>query len=253
MPFATIDGVKLEWRLIPGAADRSPLVFLHEGLGCVALWRDFPDKLARRLQARALIYSRRGYGQSDPLPGPRGPNFLTDEACQVLPQVMAQAGISRPLVIGHSDGASIALIHAAQQQADVAGAVLIAPHVFVEDQTIAEVERLRRRFTRSDLRQRLARYHAHVDDAFLGWAHAWLDPRFRRWSIEAEAARVTAPLLLVQGLKDEFGTLAHIERIAAAAKGRVERLVLPHAGHSPQRDEESTLLDATAAFAATLQ
>jgi pimeloyl-ACP methyl ester carboxylesterase len=251
MPFVTVDGIKLEWRLIVGGVDHAPLVFLHEGLGCTALWRDFPDKLARRLQARALVYSRQGYGKSDPIPGPRAPSFLAQEARDVLPKVLAMAGIRRPLIIGHGDGASIALLHAALPDADVAGLVLIAPYVFVEEQMRSHIERLRRRYGRTDLKERLAKYHDHVDDAFLGWAHAWLDPTFRHWSADGQIRSIKAPMLLVQGLKDPFGTVAHIERISALAAGNVERLVLPQAEHAPHYDSEATVIDAVAQFAAT--
>lgn len=251
MSFADIGGVRLERRLIPGRAEAPWLVFLHEGLGSVSLWRDFPDKVARRLGAPALVYSRRGYGRSDPLEGPRQPDFMHREAHEVLPRLLARHGIARPVLIGHSDGASIALIHATRQDAvgpPVSGLVLMAPHVFVEPVAIASIARVAATFAETDLRARLSRHHAHVDDAFLGWSRIWLDPRFRDWSLAAECDRLAAPVLLIQGAADEYGTLAQIDRIAAAAKGPVERLVLPACGHAPQRDQEVVVVEAIARF-----
>ena len=253
-----IGGVHLETRLIPGDPATPWLVFLHEGLGCVALWRDFPDKLARRLGARALVYSRRGYGRSDPLDGPRTPDFMHREALDVLPALLAHFGIEGPLLIGHSDGASIALVHAAgasQQQrtlSPVAGVVLIAPHVAVEPVSVESIARVRAAYLRGELRERLARHHEHVDDAFLGWADIWLDARFRDWSLGPEIARLRCPSLLIQGVDDEYGTLAQIDAIAAGAPGAVTRLVLAGCGHVPQRDRPAEVLDAIVDFVSTL-
>ncbi len=245
-----IDNVRLETRVVPGDAAKPWLVFLHEGLGSVSLWRDFPDRLARRLGSRALLYSRRGYGQSDPLgvaDHRREPDFMHREALDVLPALLDHFAIQRPLLIGHSDGASIALIHAATH--DVAGAVLMAPHVLVEDVSVTSIEKISRLYETTDLRGRLARHHTHVDDAFLGWSRIWRDPRFRDWSLLPEAARVTSPLLLIQGRDDEYGTLAQIDAIAGAVKGPVERLVLDASGHAPHRDQEAVVIEAIARFA----
>ena len=186
-----IDGRIIEYRVIPGDAAKPWLVFLHEGLGCVALWRDFPDKIARRLGCRALIYSRFGYGASAPLDGPRAPNFMHDEALDVLPKLLAALHIDTPVLIGHSDGASIALIHAAHHP--VRALVVMAPHVMVEPISTESITRIRQTYRTSDLRARLARHHRHVDDAFLGWADVWLLPEFRAWRLDAEVARITAP------------------------------------------------------------
>lgn len=251
MQQAEIAGHRVEYRFIPGEATAHPtLVFLHEGLGCVALWRDFPDRVASRLNAPAMVYSRFGYGGSDSLVAKRTPNFMHEEALEHLPRLLDALRLERPLLIGHSDGASIALIHAAASQRDVAGLVLMAPHVFVEDVSLASIARIRDTYLATDLRSRLARYHARVDDAFLGWADAWLDPAFRDWSIEALAERIAVPVLIIQGVDDEYGTLAQIDRIAARVKGSIERIVLEACGHSPHRDQESAVLDAIAAFAA---
>jgi pimeloyl-ACP methyl ester carboxylesterase len=249
MPFVAIDGRRIEYRMIPGDAARPPLVFLHEGLGSAGLWREFPDKVARSAGAPALVYSRFGYGQSAGLEGPRAPGFMHDEGLVVLPKLLDALGVSRPLLVGHSDGASIALIHAADSGRAVAGLALMAPHVFVEEVTVASIARVRAGFEASGLKARLAKYHTRVDDAFFGWADIWLDPAFRGWSIAAEAGRVTAPVLLIQGEDDEYGTIAQIEAIAARVRGPVAKLVLPQCRHSPHRDQEAAVVDAIAGFA----
>lgn len=250
MPYSVIDGIRLETRIIPGAATKPWLVLLHEGLGSVSLWRDFPDKLARRLDMPALIYSRRGYGQSDGLDGPREPDFMHREALDVLPKLLDALSIERTFLVGHSDGASIALILAANQPERLAGAVLMAPHVFVETISHESIAQATDAYERTDLKARLARHHAHVDDAFYGWSQVWLDPRFRTWSLVPECAKLSVPTLLIQGENDEYGTLAQLDAIEAAAPIPPQRLVLPKCGHSPHRDCEKDVLDAVSAFAA---
>lgn len=253
MLHVTIDGVALECALIPGDAAIPWLVFLHEGLGSVSLWRDFPAKVASRIGARALIYSRRGYGQSDRLAGPRQPTFMHDEALYVLPKLLAHFAISRSLLVGHSDGASIALIYAAAHPEAVVGAVLMAPHVMVEDNSHQSIARIREAYVKTGsegLRERLARHHAHVDDAFFGWADIWLDTRFRNWSLLPECRRLVVPTLLIQGEADEYGTLAQLDAIEQAAQGPLTRMVLARCGHSPQRDQEAAVIDAIATLAA---
>jgi pimeloyl-ACP methyl ester carboxylesterase len=252
MPFVTIDGRRIETRSIPGDAVARPLVFLHEGLGSVALWRDFPDKVARRLAAPALVYSRFGYGQSDGLVARNTARFMHGEALDVLPKLLDALGIVEPLLIGHSDGASIALIHAAAAGRPVGALVLMAPHVFVEPICTSSIAMIRARYRTTDLRERLARYHAHVDDAFLGWADTWLLPEFAAWSIEDLLPRITAPMLLIQGRDDEYGTLAQLDRIERGARGPTARLVLDRCGHSPHRDREAAVLEAIVAFARQL-
>jgi pimeloyl-ACP methyl ester carboxylesterase len=248
-----IDGRAIEYRVVPGpVSDRPPLVFLHEGLGCAALWRDFPDRVARDLGAPALVYSRFGYGHSAGLTGPRTRRYLHDEALHVLPMLLDRLEIERPLLIGHSDGASIALIHAAASGRPVAGLVLMAPHVMVEPISVEGVARITETYHRTDLRERLSRYHAHVDDAFLGWSDIWLDPAFAEWSLEDEARQLTVPALLIQGEDDEYGTVAQIDRIAELAREPIERIVLAGCGHAPHRDQEATVIAAISAFAARL-
>jgi pimeloyl-ACP methyl ester carboxylesterase len=254
MRFITIDGRRIEYRAILGRAGPCPtLVFLHEGLGSAALWRDFPDKVSRRLQAPAVAYSRFGYGQSDGLAGRRESNFMHEEALHVLSALLDQLEIERPLLIGHSDGASIALIHAARSHRPAAGLVCMSPHVFVEPVCVDSIGKIRAAYFKTDLKQRLAKYHARVDDAFLGWADAWLEPEFRAWSIEEMLGDIAVPMLMIQGRDDEYGTLAQLDAIEARVQGPVSRLVLDDCGHSPHRDHEATVIEAIAAFAHTME
>jgi pimeloyl-ACP methyl ester carboxylesterase len=254
MSFAVIDGRRIEYAAIPGDAGARPtLVFLHEGLGSVALWRDFPRRVARRLSAPALVYSRFGYGASDGLNAERTPRFMHEEALDVLPALLDRLQIERPVLIGHSDGASIALIHAAVAARPVRGLVCLAPHVFVEPLCVDSIAKIRRSYFETDLRQRLAKYHARVDDAFLGWADIWLRPEFLGWSIEDLMERIDQPLLLIQGRDDEYGTLAQLDRIEARVKGPTSRLVLSDCGHSPHRDQGSAVLEAIVRFVGGLE
>lgn len=248
MPTFPFDGRAIEYRLIPGDAAKPYLVFLHEGLGSVSLWRDFPDKLARRTGHRALVYSRFGYGQSAPLSGPREPTFMHDEALDVLPRLLAGLHIEKPILIGHSDGASIALIHAAEQRHAIPAVVLMAPHVFVEPVTVVSIAKAADTYETTDLRARLARHHAHVDDAFHGWSRIWLSPRFRTWSLGTEVQRLACPTLLIMGTDDEYGTLAQLDAITDAAPGSVHKVVLANCGHAPHRDQPEAVLDAVAGF-----
>lgn len=255
MSFVTIYDRRIEYRVILGdAGRRAPLVFLHEGLGSVTLWRDFPDKVARRLGVPAMAYSRFGYGESDGLLAQRTPSFMHEEAVDILPRLLDALEISRPLLIGHSDGASIALIHAAIARRAVSGVVCLAPHAFVEPICVESIAKIRDSYRRKpDLRQRLAKYHARVDDAFFGWADIWLDPAFRAWSIEDLIGDIQQPMLLIQGRDDEYGTLAQLDRIEARAQGHTTRLVLDRCGHSPHRDQEAAVIDAIATFARTME
>lgn len=250
MTIAAILNTTLEYKLIPGDPEKPYLVFLHEGLGSVSMWRDFPDKVARQTGARALVYSRQGHGQSGPLTGPRTPQFMHDEALIVLPALLKRLGIEQPILIGHSDGASIALIHAAQRTHNTHGVVLMAPHVFVEAMTLESIARIAETYETGDLRTRLQRHHAHVDDAFRGWSRIWLDPRFQTWSLGAEVQRLAVPTLLIQGTDDAYGTLAQLDAISEVAPGPVQRVVLNNCGHVPFRDQEAAVLDAVAAFVA---
>jgi pimeloyl-ACP methyl ester carboxylesterase len=235
----------LETRRVPGPAPE--LVFLHEGLGCAALWRDFPDRVAAATGRGALVYSRRGYGGSEPAPLPRPVRFMHDEAWDVLPALLAATGIARPVLVGHSDGASIALLHAARFP--VAAVVALAPHVFVEDLSVASIARAGEAYRTTDLRARLARWHgANVDCAFRGWNDVWLDPAFRAWNIEREVEAIVAPMLVVQGTADEYGTLAQVEAIRRHARARLETLILDGCGHNPARERADETLAAIARF-----
>jgi pimeloyl-ACP methyl ester carboxylesterase len=248
MPFADLGNCRLEYRLILGDGARPPLVFLHEGLGSAALWRDFPDKVARRTGARALVYSRAGYGRSSGLTAKRTPRYLHEEALDVLPRLLAALGIVRPILIGHSDGASIALIHAAHHPDAVAGLVLMAPHVFVEPISLAGIAATAELYETGGLRERLAKHHDHVDDAFHGWADTWLSPTFTSWSLAREVETLEAPTLLIQGEDDPYGTLTQLDAFEAARKAKITRLVLRDCGHSPQRDQEAKVIEALTDF-----
>ena len=228
---------------LPG--DAPAIVLLHEGLGSVRLWRDFPAALATATGARVVAFSRFGHGDSDPPPRPRTPRFMHDEALRVLPELLRVAGIERPVLVGHSDGGSIALIHANAHP--VAGLVLLAPHVFVETISVSSIEDVRAAYLQSDLRERLAKYHADVDSAFWGWNDIWLDPRFRAWNIESEIAGVRCPVLAVQGRDDEHGTLEQLRAIQRRLPW-TRILELEDCRHSPHRDQPERLLDAIVDF-----
>jgi pimeloyl-ACP methyl ester carboxylesterase len=219
--------IDLQWigEPAPGA-----LVFLHEGLGSIAQWRDTPAELARLTGRPALVYSREGYGHSAPVAVPRPLTYMHDEARRIPP-------VDDPILIGHSDGASIAIIAAGEGLVRPRALVLIAPHVFVEDISVASIAAARDAYEHGDLRSRLARYHDDVDGAFWGWNRAWLDPDFRRWNLEAYLPRITAPTLIVQGTADQYGTLAQVEAIERQLGGPVETLLVDGAGHAPYRDQ----------------
>jgi pimeloyl-ACP methyl ester carboxylesterase len=244
-PSLIVAGRRLEAAEWPGSAARRPLVLLHEGLGSVRRWRDFPPALNTATGRRVIAFSRFGHGRSPPPPRPRTPAFFHEEALEVLPEVLAQLGAERPILVGHSDGASIALIHAGRQP--VTAIALLAPHVFVENVTVSAIEAARERYASGDLRARLARHHDDVDAAFHGWCDVWLDPAFRDWSLEADAERVRCPVLLIQGREDPYGTLGQLDRTGAWVRGPVERLVVA-GGHSPHRDAPGEVLTALAAF-----
>ena len=235
--------------------DAPLLVFLHEGLGSVAMWRDWPREVCDAARARGLVHSREGYGRSTPRrPGRQWPpSFMHREATQALPRLFAALGVDTArddvVLVGHSDGATIALLHAAMFPGAARAVVAIAPHIMVEDVSIASIERARDAYAHGDLKARLARYHADPDSAFGGWCGAWLAPAFRSWSIEAALDRIRCPVLAIQGDRDEYGTLLQVEGIAARVPGtHVE--VLPGCGHSPQRDRPAAVTAAIAAFVA---
>ncbi len=224
------------------------LVFLHEALGAAALWRDFPDRLAGRTGAAALVYSRAGHGRSDPGRELRGPDHFAHEALVVLRELLAARDIHSPVLIGHSDGATIALVEAANEGSVARGVILEAPHVFVETVTVAGVAAARKAFTDGRLRERLARWHEHVDPMFARWADTWLDPTFRHWSMIEMLPGVRCPALVIHGEPDPFGTIAQVEAISAGVSGPVETLVLPGGGHAPHAERPEDVLRAMARF-----
>jgi pimeloyl-ACP methyl ester carboxylesterase len=250
LPIA-VDGRRLEAEELSGDAARAPIVMLHEGLGSVGLWRGLPAALRGVTGRRVITFSRFGHGRSDTAPRRGGvTGFHHDEALRTLPEVLAQAQAREPLLVGHSDGASIALIHAGRHP--VSGLALLAPHVFVEEVCLASIRDTRREYAEGRLRERMLRHHDDPDAAFHGWCDMWLDPAFEDWNLEDDAARVGAPVLLVQGRDDPYGTLQQVERIEARARGPVERLLLA-GGHSPHLEHLDAVVAAVAEFAARLR
>jgi pimeloyl-ACP methyl ester carboxylesterase len=240
-----VRGRPIEVLDLPGTSAQTPLVLLHEGLGSVGLWREFPAQLQAATGRRLIAYSRYGHGRSAPPPRPRTPAFFHEEALEVLPELLSALQVSDPVLVGHSDGASIALIHAAHHP--VTALVLLAPHVFVEEICVTAIRGTRETFVQGELRERMARHHDDPDAAFWGWCDVWLDPAFVAWSLEEEAGLVEAPTLLIQGAEDPYGTLAQIDRIEARARGPVQRLVLP-GGHSPHLEHGPRVAEAVAGF-----
>ena len=250
--YLDIGSQHLEYRMIGPRPDAAPtLVLLHEGLGCVGLWGDFPDQLSAATGAGVFVYSRAGYGQSSPVPLPRPLTYMHDEARDVLPRLLDEIGFQRGLLIGHSDGASIAAIYAGSHQDHrVGGLALIAPHFFTEDAGIASIVEARRSYETGDLRAKLSRWHTQVDNAFKGWNGAWLDPEFRKWDITEFLAYIRVPILIVQGKDDQYGTVKQIEVANQECYCPVEVALLPGARHSPQRDAPEATLAAIAEFVA---
>lgn len=242
--------VRLEYRWVGVPASRCPVVvFLHEGLGSVAAWRDFPDWFCRQHGFSGLLYSRPGYGRSTPrLPDENlPPTYLHEQAHDVLPALLRSLRIERPWLFGHSDGASIALLHAARFPDGVSGIVVAAPHIFVEDLTLDGIRKAREMFLTTDLPTRLARYHADADRAFRDWNDAWLSPAFRGWNIEDRLSAITCPVLGVQGEQDDFGTLEQIAGIRKKAP-HTQLLPLADCGHVPHRDQPALLSERAGAF-----
>jgi pimeloyl-ACP methyl ester carboxylesterase len=251
-PIVDIAHLKLECVRIGVDRPGPTLVFLHEGLGSVSLWRDFPRRVADATTLPALVYSRAGYGRSTVRAQARTPHYMHDEALVTLPALLDALGIVDPVLIGHSDGASIALIHAGAKIRPVRALVAMAPHVFVEARSIAGIEQAGLAYQTTDLRAKLGRHHADVDSAFRGWNDIWLSPAFRDWNIESFLPGIACPLLLIQGRGDEYGTLAQLDAIERQVRGRVGRVELPECGHSPHRDQPQATLAAIADFVATL-
>ncbi len=262
-----VHGVALEVlriSLLDQSSEHAPIVFLHEGLGSVVMWRDFPVQLCAATGREGIVYSRRGYGQSDAVPDVRGvgrlqPDYMHREAHEVLPELLRILGIQRPVLLGHSDGATIALLHAARFQ--VAACIVMAPHLFVEDITIAAIREARETYLQGDLRERLNKYHADVDCAFWQWNDIWLSHAFRSFNIESDCKQITCPLLAIQGHQDPYGTMAQIDALNQSAThfdrenssypaSNLQSLLLKleQCGHSPHRDQPQQVIHRIAQF-----
>lgn len=240
-----LEGLPVEVLDLPGGAGLAPLVLLHEGLGSVGLWREFPATLQAATRRRLIAFSRYGHGRSAPPARPRTPAFFHEEALGVLPALLDRIGASEPVLVGHSDGASIGLIYAARRP--VSALVLLAPHVFVEDVTVESIRDTRAGYLEGGLRERMARHHDDPDAAFWGWCDVWLDPEFRAWRLEHEAGLLTAPALLIQGADDPYGSLDQLALIEALSRGPTQRLVVP-GGHSPHLEHGEAVAQAIRAF-----
>ena len=251
MAFVKVTGRRIEYLRISGRAGRPTLVFLHEGLGSVSMWKDFPARVAGATGCETIVHSRAGYGQSEPVTEPRPVTYMHDEALIDLPALLDALRVEQPVLVGHSDGGSIALIHAAASGRRVRALVLLAPHVVVEDLSVTSISKAKVAYETTELRSKLARHHADVDGAFWGWNRIWLDPAFRRWDITRYLPRLHCPVLAIQGLDDEYGTMAQIDRIAADVPG-TQLLRLPQCGHSPHRDQPQATLEAIARFVEAL-
>lgn len=243
----TIQGRSLEVRRIPGQPELPELVFLHEGLGSVSHWKDFPARVAASTGCPVTVYSRYGCGDSEVLGEPRTVRYMHDEALAVLPKLLQELHIVDPILIGHSDGGSIALIYAGVHE-NVRGAVLLAPHIFVEDLSVQSIAGAKVAFESTNLPEKLARYHRDAARTFWGWNNIWLDPDFRNWNIEEYLPTITRPILVIQGLGDQYGTMAQVDAIRKQSAGPVEVLPLADCRHSPQRDQPEALLEAIQKF-----
>lgn len=234
----------------PKPAAAPTLIFLHEGLGCVGMWKDFPDQLAASTGCGGFVYSRLGYGKSDPVDLPRPLDYMQQEGREVLPRLLDALEIERAVLVGHSDGASIAIVHAGLDTSGrIKGLILEAPHVFAEPFGLVSIKKFKTMYETTDLRERLARYHGdNVDCAFRGWNDAWLDPDFTGWNLEPFLPDITAPILIVQGEDDEYGSAAQLNAIESQAGGGAEILMLPNCGHSPHHEHTDTVLDAMTTF-----
>jgi pimeloyl-ACP methyl ester carboxylesterase len=245
-----VNGGRLEVETTHGDADLPTIVFLHEGLGSIDLWRGFPDDVVERAgRPSSVVYSRHGYGRSDPAEVPRPVEYMHHEADIILPELLGALGIERPVLIGHSDGASIALLFAGAGN-DVAALVCIAPHVFVEPESVAGIEAARAQFDTTDMATRMARYHDDPVATFRGWNDVWASAPFRAWNIQDRLSGIGSPTLLIQGTKDQYGTMAQVEAIAAGISGPSEVVVVDGAGHAPHIDQRDAVVAAIARFLA---
>jgi pimeloyl-ACP methyl ester carboxylesterase len=251
----TVAGKRLETMWIHPAqhdCQRAPIVMLHEGLGSIAMWKDFPLRLASRTGCAVLVYSRYGHGGSQKLAEKRPVEFMHYEGEVVLPELLDQLNIERPVLLGHSDGGSIALLFAARYPGRPLALMLEAPHVFVEELSIASITQAKVNYQSTDLARKLGRHHRHVDETFWGWNDIWLDPSFRSWNIESCLPAIRCPVLCIQGEEDEYGTAAQVQAIAATVPG-TEIMMLPNCKHSPHRDQPEATLQRMAEFVESVQ
>jgi pimeloyl-ACP methyl ester carboxylesterase len=250
--YLVVNGRRLETVFYPPTGADATIVMLHEGLGSVAMWKDFPARVAQATACGVVVYSRYGHGKSERLAEKRGVHFMHHEATVVLPELLQQLSIRRPILLGHSDGGSIALIHAGSFPDCVSALILEAPHVFVEDVGLQSIATIGDLYASTDLPKKLGRYHDHVDETFRGWSDIWLDPQFRGWNIEQYLDSIRCPTLVIQGEQDEYGTLAQVAGIQRRVAG-TETLILQGCGHSPHRDQPELTLDAISRFVAALR
>jgi len=245
-----IAGCELDVLLLPAANAGGPtLVLLHEGLGSIGLWRNLPQRLHARSGYEVLVYSRRGNGFSGVLDGPRAPRYMHDEGLDVLPALLGRVGVEHPFLIGHSDGASIALIYAGAFPERTAGLVVLAPHVFVEEISVRSIASIGVEYREGGLRERLAPHHRDVDRTFFGWHDVWLSPAFAQWNIESFLPNITAPLVQIQGRDDRYGTTAQLDAIERGVHGVCDRILLDCCGHSPHGDRPAAVESAILAAA----
>jgi len=253
--FLRTGDADLEYRFLgPQPTEAPSILLLHEGLGCAGLWGDFPEKLQEKTGCGVFAYSRAGYGASTPVPLPRPLDYMHREAKDVLPKLLDTIGFRRGLLVGHSDGASIAAIYAgAHQDRRVQGLVLMAPHFIVEDVSVKSIAEIKTTYETTELKAKLARWHKHVDNAFYGWNGAWLDPKFRDWDISDYLAYIRVPVLIVQGVNDQYGTMRQVEIAREECYCPVDLKVISEAGHSPHREAPGATLDAITEFVRAVQ
>ena len=244
------NGVELEGRCFgPSPREAPTIILLHEGLGSIRLWRDFPEKLVAATGLGVFAYSRQGYGTSDPVSLPRPINYMDLEAEKSVPDVLSAVGVKDYILLGHSDGASIATIYAGLEQArgGLEAVILMAPHFFAEQESVDAISKIRKTYDEG-LRDKLAKYHLHVDCAFLGWNETWLQPDFMTWNIERFLPDIRVPVLMIQGEDDEYGTFRQVEALKAGLKGTAKVEYLPDCGHAPHQEKETETLDAIKSF-----
>lgn len=251
----TAGGKRLEYRCLGPAPEAAPtIVMLHEGLGCVALWRDFPEKVAAATGLGVFVFSRAGYGRSDPAELPRPLDFMTREAVDVLPEVLDQIGLRRGILLGHSDGATIAAIYGGRvPDSRLCGLILMAPHFFTEPMGLAEIAKTREVYETTDMRRKMAKYHRDPDNAFRGWNDTWLHPDFEAWNVAGVIDDLRVPVLAIQGRDDQYGTLAQIDEIERRIPAPLEISIIDDCRHSPQLEQPDKTLAAIAEFTARLQ